>query len=37
MLLNTLLKGWNAKWFYIRNDEPSLAADIDHLAEPNVS
>ena len=24
--LNTSLKGWNAKWFYIRNAEPSLSA-----------
>ena len=24
--LNTWLKGWNAKWFYIRNAEPSLSA-----------
>ena len=30
--LNTSLKGWNAKWFYIRNAEPSLSTDIDHLA-----
>ena len=30
--LNTSLKGWNAKWFYIRNADPSLSVDIDHLA-----
>ena len=30
--LNTSLKGWNAKWSYIRNAEPSILADIDRLA-----
>ena len=35
--LNTSLKGWNAKWFYIRNAEPSLSADIDHLAVPSAN
>ena len=33
--LNTSLKGWNARWFYIRNAKPSLLADIDHLAVPH--
>ena len=35
--LNTSLKGWNAKWFYIQNAEPSLSADIDHLAVPSAN
>ena len=35
--LNMSLKGWNAKWFYIRNAEPSLLADIDHLAVPSAN
>ena len=35
--LNTSLKGWNAKWFYIRNAEPSLSANIDHLAVPSAN
>ena len=35
--LNTLLKGLNAKWFYIRNDEPSLSTGIDHLAVPSAN
>ena len=35
--LNTSLKGWNAKWFYIRNAEPSLSTDIDHLAVPSTN
>ena len=35
--LNMSLKGWNAKWFYIRNAEPSLSADIDHLAVPSAN
>lgn len=26
------LKGWKNKWFYIRNEEPELPEDIDHLA-----
>ena len=37
MPLNTSLKGWNAKWFYIRNAEPSLSAGIDHLAVPSAN
>ena len=35
--LNTSLKVWNAKWFYIRNAEPSLSADIDRLAVPSIN
>ena len=35
--LNTSLKGWNAKWFYIRNAEPSLSIGIDHLVVPNAN
>ena len=35
--LNTSLKGWTARWFNTRNDEPSLPANIDHLVEPNVN
>ena len=35
--LNTSLKGWNAKWFYIQNAEQSLSADIDHLAVPSAN
>ena len=31
------LKGWNAKWFYIQNVEPSLSADIDYLAVPSAN
>ena len=31
------LKGWNAKWFYIRNVEPSLSTGIDHLAVPSAN
>ena len=33
--LNPSLKGWTAKWFYIRNAEPSLSANIDQLAVPS--
>ena len=35
--LNTSLKGWNAKWFYIRNAQPSLFADIDDIAVPSAN
>ena len=35
--LNMSLKGWNAKWFYIRNAKSSLSADIDHLAVPSTN
>jgi len=35
--LNMSLKGWNAKWFYIRNVEPSLSTGIDHLAVPSAN
>ena len=35
--LNTSLKGWNAKWFYIRNAELSLSADIDRLVVPSAN
>lgn len=35
--LNTSLKGWYAKWFYVRNWEPSIVADIDHYAVPNAN
>ena len=35
--LNTSLKGWNAKWFYIQNAKPSLLADIDHLPVPSAN
>ena len=35
--LNTLLKGWNAMLFYIRNAEPSLSTSIDHLAVPSAN
>lgn len=35
--LNTSLKGWKARWFYIRNVEPSLSAEIDYLAVPRAN
>ena len=31
------MKGWNAKWFYIRKAELSLSADIHHLAVPSAN
>jgi len=35
--LNTSLKGWTARWFYVRNWEPSILADINHYAVPNAN
>jgi len=35
--LNSSMKGWNARWFYIKNWEPSISAEIDQLAVPNAN
>lgn len=35
--LNTSLKGWIAKWFFVRNWEPSIPTDIDHYAVSNAN
>ena len=33
MLLNTSLKGWNARWFYMKQSHPAIRCDIDHILE----
>ena len=29
--LNTLLKGWNVRWFYIKQSHPTIRCDIDQI------
>jgi len=29
--LNTSLKGWNARWFYMRQSHPAIRYDADHI------
>ena len=31
--LNTLLKGWNARWFYKKQSHPAIHCDVDHIPE----
>ena len=31
--LNTLLKGWNAKWFYMKQRHPAIRCNVDHVPE----
>ena len=31
--LNTSLKGWNAKWFYMKQSHPAIRCDVDHIPE----
>ena len=31
--LNTLLKGWNARWFYMKQSHPVIRCDADHISE----
>ena len=33
--LNTSLKGWNSKWFYIRQEKPYLSCDVDQVPVSN--
>ena len=33
MLLNTSLKGWNARWFYMKQSHPTIRCDVDHIPE----
>ena len=30
--LNTLLKGWNARWFYMKQSHPTIRCDIDQIS-----
>ena len=31
VLLSTSLKGWNARWFYMKQSHPTIHYDIDHV------
>lgn len=35
--LNSSMKGWNMRWFYTKNWEPSILDEIDHLTVPNAN
>ena len=35
--LNSLVKGWNARWFYTKNVEQSISTDIDSMVVPNAN
>ena len=31
--LNMLLKGWNARWFYMKQSHHAIHCDADHIPE----
>ena len=33
VLLNTSLKGWNARWFYMKQSHPAIRCDVDQIPE----
>jgi len=35
--LNTSLKGWNARWFYMKQSHPVVCCDADHIPESRKS
>ena len=35
--LNTSLKGWNARWFYMKQSHPTIHCDADHIPESQKS
>ena len=35
--LNTSLKGWNARWFYMKQSHPAIRCDADHIPESQKS
>ena len=37
MPLNTSLKGWNARWFYMKQNHPTVRYDADHIPESQKS
>ena len=37
ILLNTSLKGWNARWFYIKQSHPAIRCDVDHIPKSQKS
>ena len=30
--LNTSLKGWNSKWFYMKQSHPAIHCDVHHIS-----
>ena len=35
--LNTSLKGWNTRWFYMKESHPAIRCDADHIPESQKS
>ena len=35
--LNTSLKGWNARWFYMKQSHPAIRCDANHIPESQKS
>ena len=35
--LNTSLKGWNARWFYMKQSHPAVRCDVDHIPKSQKS
>ena len=35
--LNTSLKGWNARWLYIKQSHPVIRCDVHHIPESQSS
>ena len=35
--LNTSLKGWNARWFYMKQSHPAIRCNVDHVPESQKS
>ena len=33
MPLNTSLKGWNTRWFYMKQSHPTIRCDVDQVPE----
>ena len=31
--LNTSVKGWNTRWFYMKQSHPAIRCDADHISE----
>ena len=31
--LNTSLKGWNARWFYMKQSHPVIHCNVNHISE----
>ena len=37
VLLSTSLKGWNTRWFYMKQSHPTVCCDADHILESQKS